>query len=274
MAALECLYEEPGLPAYELPEELRARHGGPLGFSGPRLVANFVGSVDGVVAAPPLVQSARLISGGSESDRFLMGLLRACADAVVIGSGTLQASPSSLWKADGPFPSGAAALAELRRRRGQPEDPLLVVLTGTGLVDPAHPAFERGALVLTTDGGALQLAGRLPDATEVVSLGEAPTVDLRAAVEHLRGRGLGLLLAEAGPHVFGGLLAAGLVDELFLTVSPLLAGRAEGVTRLGLVEGRDLLGDGVAAGRLLSVRRDGAHLFLRYELRDRPAARA
>lgn len=269
---LELLHEVPGLPGYELPDELRERYGGSLGFSEPQLVANFVSSVDGVVAAPPLVQSARLISGDNDSDRFVMGLLRACADAIVVGSGTLRASPRSLWTPEGPFPEAAGAFAELRRRRSRTEAPALVVLTGTGLIDPAHPALERGALVLTTDDGARHLEGRLPERAEVVSLGATPAVDLRAAVALLHERGHGLILCESGPHVFGGLLAAGLVDELFLTVAPVLAGRAEGATRLGLVEGQDLLAGAGAAGRLLSVRRDGACLFLRYELSPaRPA---
>ena len=267
MTGLQLLYEAAGLPAFDLPDELGERYGGSLGFTEPRLVANFVGSIDGVVAAPPLEQSARLIGGDSVSDRFVMALLRACADAIVVGSGTLQASPRSLWKPTGPFPAAAEAFAELRRRRGRPEPPTLVVLTATGLIDPLHPALERGALVVTTDGGAVRLEGRLPARSELVSLGASPSVDLRAAVELLRERGHRLVLSEAGPHVFGGLVAAGLVDELFLTVSPLLAGRAEGATRLGLVEGRDLLAGGVVPGSLLSVRRDGGHLFLRYALR-------
>lgn len=272
MTRLELLHEAPGSPRFELPEELRQRYGGALGFSEPRLVANFVSSIDGVVAAPPLVQSAKLISGENDSDRFVMALLRACADAIVIGSGTLQASPRSLWTPDGPYPGAAGAFAELRRRRHRPAAPALVVLTGTGLIDPAHPALERGALVLTTDGGALRLEGRLPERTEVVSLGATPTVDLLAAVQLLRERGYKLILSEAGPNLFGGLLAAGLVDELFLTVSPVVVGRADGVTRLGLVEGHDLLpGEGTSA-RLLSVRRDGAHLFLRYGLSQQEVA--
>jgi riboflavin biosynthesis pyrimidine reductase len=264
--SLELLHEVAGLAEFELPDELVERYGGGLGFPEPRLVANFVGSIDGVVAAPPLAQSSLLISGKNESDSFVMALLRACSDAIVVGSGTLQASPRSLWTAEGPYRPAAAGFAELRRRRGRAEGPLLVVLTGTGLIDPAHPALERGALVLTTDGGATRLEGLLPSRSEVVSLCDALTVDLAAAVELLRARGHELILSEAGPHVFGGLLAAGLVDELFLTVSPMLAGRAEDVTRLGLVEGHDLLAEPVRAGRLLSVRRDGAHLFLRYQL--------
>ena len=66
-----------------------------------------------------------------------------------------------------------------------------------------------------------------------------------------------------GPTLFGSLLDAGLVDELFLTLSPVLAGRAEG-DRLGLVERLELLPDRRVTGELASVRRHGSHLFLRY----------
>jgi riboflavin biosynthesis pyrimidine reductase len=263
---LELLYEASGLPSFDLPEEVHELYGGSLGFDEPRLVANFVSSVDGVVAAPRIIQSAKLISGRNDSDRLVMGLLRACADAIVIGSGTLQGSPRSLWTPDGPYPATAEAFASLRRRRHRPAVPTLVVLTGSGVIDPDHPALERGALVLTTDDGAHHLEGRLPERSEVVSVGATSRVDLCAALALLRARGHRLILSEAGPHVFGGLLSAGLVDDLFLTVSPIFAGRSHGTARLGLVEDHDLLAGGVAAGRLLSVRRDGAFLFLRYEL--------
>lgn len=264
---LELLYEEPGLPVFELPTEVVERYGGGLGLDEPLVVANFVSSLDGVVAAPPMKRSASAISGKSEADRFVMSLLRALADVILIGSGTLQASPRSLWTPDGPYPQGAEAFAEIRRRRGRAERPGLVVLTGSGRLDPVHPALERGALVLTTDDGASALEGRLP-ACEVLSLGPGREVDVRAAFALLRERGERIVLTEAGPHVFGSLLVADVVDELFLTLSPVLAGREETVTRFGLIEGHDLLSNGVSATRLLSVRRDGAHLFLRYRIRD------
>ena len=66
--------------------------------------------------------------------------------------------------------------------------------------------------------------------------------------------------------MLGSLLAANLVDELFLTISPLLVGRTALDERLALVEGADLLPEGPLGARLLGVRRDGGHLFLRYEL--------
>ena len=64
-------------------------------------------------------------------------------------------------------------------------------------------------------------------------------------------------------HAFGG----DQVDELFLTVSPLVAGREEGQTRFGFVEGQELLPDVTVAGDLTGVRRSGDHLFLHYRLK-------
>jgi riboflavin biosynthesis pyrimidine reductase len=266
MTRLEALYEAPGLRGFDLPPELQVAYGGDLGFETPRLVANFVSTIDGVVAIPELSRSNKLISDGSEGDRFLMGLLRACADAVVVGSGTLRASPHGLWTGERAYPPGAEAFDELRRRLGRPARPERVVLTGSGSVPPSHPVFADGALIFTTDAGAERLDGRLPSAATIVSLGDGGTVDVRAAIAALRARGHSLILSEAGPHAFASLVAARVVDELFLTVAPLLAGRRAPGGRLGLVEGFEALPDESVAGRLLSVRRDDGHIFLRYEL--------
>ena len=97
-----------------------------------------------------------------------------------------------------------------------------------------------------------------------MSLGEE--LDPRAAIDALRARGHSQILCEGGPHAIGPFLAAGLVDELFLTVSPLLLGRAGSDPRLALVEGTDLLPGGPPRAGLIGVRRDGDHLFLRYRL--------
>jgi riboflavin biosynthesis pyrimidine reductase len=82
-------------------------------------------------------------------------------------------------------------------------------------------------------------------------------------VEALRERGHRRILSEAGPHTFGELLDAELVDELFLTTSPLVVGAGEPGSRLRLVEGADLAPEGTRL-RLLSLRRHGSHLFHRY----------
>lgn len=268
MTRLEVLHEAPGLPRFDLPDQLVEAYGGGLGFNRPRVFANFVSTIDGVVAIPEVAQSNKLISGENEADRFVMGLLRACADAVLIGSGTLRAAARALWTAERAYPPAADAFAELRQRLGLRAEPERVVITASGAIPESHPLLAEGALVLTTDAGATRLEGRLPDASTVLAVGGSEAVDVRAAIAALRGRGHELILCEAGPRAFASLVEARLVDELFLTVSPLLAGRGAG-KRFGLVEGVDLLPGHQVGGRLLSVRRDGAHLFVRYELAAR-----
>jgi len=268
VAALEplvLLYEDDAPPATALPAELARLHDGDLGLAEECLFANFVVTVDGAVSIPGMRGANTFIAGDSDADRFLMGLLRAFADAVLIGAGVLKASPRGTWRAAEIYPRAATAYAALRADLGLAAVPEVAVLSGRGSIDPAHPLFAAGALVLTSDAGATRVSGQLPDATTVLTLGDSPTLDPRSVVGLLRDRGHRRILCEAGPHTFGELLAADVVDELFLTRSPLLVGDAGTGTRLGLVEGSDLLPGGRHA-RLLSVRRHGSHLFQRYAL--------
>jgi riboflavin biosynthesis pyrimidine reductase len=253
-------------PGDDLPEELARLYGGGLSLAEPCLVANFVQTIDGVVAIPELERSNAIVAGGSEADRFVMGLLRALADVVLLGSGTVLGSPTGTWQPGRVHPPAAEAFAELRRRRGRPERVPVAIVTGGGSFDPAHPLLEAGAIVLTTERAAPDVRASAPAAADVVAVSDGERVDLRAAVDALRARGHAAILSEAGPHVLGSLLAGGLVDELFLTVSPLLAGRGT-EPRLALVEGVELLPDATVGARLLSARRHGEHLFLRYALR-------
>jgi riboflavin biosynthesis pyrimidine reductase len=260
------LTEDEDLPRWDVPAELTALYGGSIGLDEPCVVANFVESLDGVVAVPRLPRSHALLGDESDADRFVLALVRACADAVLVGSGTLSSSPKGTWRIDRAYPPAAEALAGLRARRGRPEQPLVAVVTTGGSLDPGHPVLESGALVLTTVRAAAGLRARVPAAAEVVAVNEGDSVDLAAAVEVLRDRGCAAILSEGGPTLFGQLLASRLVDELFLTVSPLLAGRAA-AARLGLVEGLELVPETRVAGSLRSVRTHGSHLFLRYTLR-------
>jgi riboflavin biosynthesis pyrimidine reductase len=220
------------MPAFSLPQELATLYPGTLGFPEDCLYANFVQTIDGVVALPGIPASNRVIADASEADLFVMALLRACADAIVIGSHTLLASPKNRWTAEAAFPSAAAELSELRRALGLPELPDVVVLTRKRDIESA----ALGERLLVRD-------------------------DVVQAVAELRERGCRRILCEGGPTLFGSVLADGLVDELFLTVSPLFAGRG-----LPLVEGVELLPDLRIAANVAGVRRHGAHLFLRYAL--------
>jgi riboflavin biosynthesis pyrimidine reductase len=265
MDPLELLAEDDALPRWTLPSALERLYGGPLGFEEPRTIANFAQSLDGVVAIPGVPRSNALIADESEADRFVMGLLRACADVVLVGPGTLLSSPAITGRADRAYPPAADAFGELRSSRGLPEHPAVAVLTAGGSFDPAHAVLERDALVLTTTGAAPGLAASAPATVEVVPVNDGDAVDAAAAFDLLHRRGHRLVLCEGGPTLFGSLLASRLVDELFLTVSPLLAGR-ETAPRLSLVEGVELLPGQRLAASLRSVRRDRAHLFLRYAL--------
>ncbi len=258
------LAEDGDLPRWEVPEEVERLYGA-IGLEEPCVIANFVETLDGVVAVPDLPRALAAISDESEADRFMLALLRACADAVVVGSGTLLGSPKGTWRVDRAFPDAADAFAELRSRRGRPEQPLVVVVTSGVSFDPSHPVLETGALVLTTRTAAPGLAEVVPSATEVVGVSDGASVDLAAAFAVLRERDCPVILSEAGPNLFGQLLGGKLVDELFLTLSPVLAGRALGA-RLGLVQGIELLPEARVAGSLRSVRANGSHLFLRYKL--------
>lgn len=264
---LTLLDDAGGSPSISLPAELETAYGGHFGLDAECVVANFVSSLDGVVAITTELQSSSIISDRSVADRFVMGLLRASADVVLIGSGTMKGSPTSIWTAERVYPPAARGYAELRKRLGLGPRPTLAVLTASGSLDVGHPALEENALVLTTARGEEQLEGRMPPGAELVALDGTDAVDPRAAIELLRARGHRRVLSEAGPTVTGSLLSASVLDELFLTVSPLVAGREASSDRLGFVAGHEFLPGLRVAGRLTGVRRHGQHLFLRYRIR-------
>ena len=195
-----------------------------------------------------------------------MGLLRACADAVLLGAGTLRATPGHRWTADHVFPRMTGPFADLRARLGRKPQPRLVVITASGDFDTSHPAVVEGVTIITTKHGAAALEGKLPDAAEVLTIEKSGRVDLQHAVRELRGNGFNVLLTEGGPHLMGDLLSADLLDEAFVTISPVIAGR-NGETRHGMIAGAELLPGHNLWSRLLSARRYGDFLFLRYGLR-------
>jgi riboflavin biosynthesis pyrimidine reductase len=263
--SLELLWEQGRSRTVELPESLREFYAGDLGFPGECVYANFVATLDGVVAIPDVERSNALVADGSDDDKHLMGLLRAFADAVLIGSGTLRASPKGRWRPEGVYPAARDAFTELRVELGKAERATVAVVTTGRSLDTSHPVLAE-AVVLTTEAGAALLRDSVPN---VAVVNDGAWVDLAAALAWLRAQGHAQILAEAGPTTFGELVAAGLVDELFLTVSPVLAGRSASARRLGLVELVSLLPERRVAPSLVSVRRGSEHLFLRYRFEQR-----
>jgi riboflavin biosynthesis pyrimidine reductase len=186
-----------------------------------------------------------------------VGLLRALADCVLIGAGTLRADAGHRWTPAAIHPVSAERYASLGRA-----DPQLIVVSGSGRIDPAEPALRGDHLVLTDDGAA----ARLQDAgVNARTLGEPP-FSAHAIVDAVRKQGHGRVLVEAGPRLTAQLVEAELLDELFLTLSPILAGRRAGDGRMGLLEGAHLLPGLAPRPTLRSLRLHGSHLMLRYAL--------
>jgi len=209
------------------------------------------------------VPSGGIISGRNEADRFVMGLLRAFADAVLVGAGTVRAEGArALWTPEYVFPLSADSFRALRQTLKREGAPRLVIVSARGELDPSYRALQAGALVLTTVNAAPRLRGRLPSVTEVRAVSDTDQIDVNQIPDLLEAEGYHRILSEGGPRLFGQLVANDRVDELFLTVSPVLAGQ-KGDRSFGLVHGVDF-GRVPKQGRLVSVRRHGSHLFLRY----------
>ena len=235
----------------------------------PYLFVNFVTSRDGRVSfAEPGAGGAGPISGFSAADRWLMGLLRAGCDAVLVGDGTLRAEPEHIWTSAHIYADDAAAFAALRRHWGLAPHPMQIILSLDGMLDPAAAVFGRPdltVLVATTTDGAVRASDRLAGCAATLHV--MPCGDGRVALELLMRRlrhehGVRALLCESGPRVYGALLAARLVDDEFLTLSPLMAGEADGRPRPSLVEGTAFAPGRTPRAELLALRRAGEYLFL------------
>jgi riboflavin biosynthesis pyrimidine reductase len=270
MERLDQLFDAAEGDALPLPPELLALYGG---FrlrprpDRPLVLANFVTSLDGIVAIDPPRGTGAEISGGDARDRAVMGLLRAIADGVVIGGGNLRAEGDHVWIAERICPELAGPYARLRAALGKASPPLQIVVTGSGEVDLSRAVFSGVApsLVVTTEAGAARLGAQHPGVRTVVPAAGTGWIPLAAALE-AAGLGPGaLVLLESGPTSTTRYLAERAVDELFLTLAPRLVGRGGEPPTLGLVEGC-FFRPGAASARLLSARRGGDLLFLRYGL--------
>lgn len=247
-----------------MPGRLAELYDGGLAIAEGSTYGNFVSSIDGIVAIEGgTAPSGGIISGRNQADRFLMGLLRAFADAVLVGAGTVRAEGGrALWTPEFIFPAAADAFRELRRTLKREPSPRLVIVSARGDLDPSDRALQTGALVLTTEASANGLRARLPAATEIRAISTDETIAADAIFDSLAADGYRTILTEGGPRLFGQLLTSGHVDELFLTVSPALVGQ-RGDQSFGIIHGVDF-GRSPRWGRLLSVRQQESHLFLRY----------
>ncbi len=264
-----------------LPPGLRDLYGGDLQFrespaERPFVIANFVSTLDGVVSYEIKGRAGgSTVSGCDIADGFIMGLLRASADAVIVGSRTVHdASPEALWTPEYTYPDAKLLFREYRVNvLRKPEYPVLVVVSGSGKLELERAIFRtpgmRTAVITTSTGSdALVRAGatKLPS-VQIHALDArcgtlAPMAMLQLLYAELAVR---RLLHEGGPTLFGQFLGAKAVDELFLTLSPQIAGRKQDTIRPGLVQGMEFMPNCAPGFQLLSVKQRAEHLYLRYQ---------
>jgi riboflavin biosynthesis pyrimidine reductase len=184
----------------------------------PTLRVNFVSSLDGAVTVDGF--SAGLSGPG---DKLIFGALRMVCDALVVAAGTIRAERYDALRLD-------AARRDWRRGNGLAEYPLMVVVSRSLDLDPAQEIFSDAPIrpiVITSAAAPADRRAALAGVAEILTAGEHE-VDLAAAFAQLRARGATQLLSEGGPHLLGAMIAADLVDDLCLTVSPLLTGGTAG----------------------------------------------
>jgi riboflavin biosynthesis pyrimidine reductase len=266
-----------------LSETLAAFYDGKLVFSSqpkdrPLIIGNFVQTLDGIVSFKiPHQSGGGVISGSNEEDRFIMALLRACADAVMVGTGTLHEDPGHLWTPDFIYPAMAEQFAELRTRLGKTSaHPLNVIVSGSGHVNLGEKVFWTPgvrALILTTARAQAHLLRQrepaLSPTTDVRVLPGEDALEPHNIALTLYGEyGVNLLLHEGGPTFFSAFLTHRLVDELFLTMAPQIAGSGAVRERPSFAAAATFDVQEALHGDLMSVKRPstGSHVFLRYRL--------
>ncbi len=233
----------------------------PPGEDRPYVVTNTVVTVDGKAAL-----GGRATPIGSPFDRQVMRRLRAAAEGVILGAGTLRAEEIE-FRLPPELVAGRAA-------RGLPASLTVAIVSARGDL-PLYrrlfrvPAPEVTPVVVVAAGADRATLAQLPEWVHVVVAGEE-AVDLPRALAALaRDFGLRRAVLEGGPSLNAAMLAAGLVDEIFCTIAP----RVLGGPALTMVAGTTPLPGGLRELELLSAFAYQGELYLRYSVRQRPTRR-
>jgi riboflavin biosynthesis pyrimidine reductase len=189
-------------------------------------------------------------------DRAMFALMRQRADVILVGAGTVRIENYS-------GAQFSPAQRQARQRRGQSEVPPIAVVTNSGEFDHDAKLFTRTEvppLILTSTDAVAETRGRLGSAAEVIGASGplADRVDGATVLKILAGRKLYRVLTEGGPLFLSSLIEDGLLDELCLTIAPLLVG---GVARR-IVTGLGEVHIPMRRSHLLSD--DAGYLYMRY----------
>jgi len=178
----------------------------------PWVMMNMIASADGGISLDG-------VSGGlgGPADKAVFTAIRGVADVILVASGTVLAENYRK-------PQTPAAVQEQRTRQGKKPIPELAIVTGSLSLPDDHRVFDGHRPIIVTHGAApADRRAALGDRAELLDAG-AEAVDLAAALRLLRERGAQVVLLEGGPSLNGQMVQAGLVDELCLSMSPMLIG--------------------------------------------------
>jgi 5-amino-6-(5-phosphoribosylamino)uracil reductase len=199
----------------------------------PWIYANFVQTLDGIVSLGGDEAGGADISQ-LEEDRWLMDLLRAHADAVMLGMGTVREEQRmGRPRARGPvFRIIDPGMQQLRAKLRPKRERNVLVSAKAEFQMSDYAVFDGehvDVTVLTTREGAKRLCSQAPhSAVDIVAVDELRSggLNMSLAVAALHERyGIRYLLCEGGPGLYSSMLVAGLIDEKFITVSPIEIGQ-------------------------------------------------
>ena len=266
----ELLVDEQPRKGRGLPDWARKVYGGdwviPEKAHDPYVVSNFVTSRDGRVSyGMPGQAGGGEIGGHNLHDRWIMAMLRARSDAVVIGDNTLRIEPEHVWTAEFIFPEDKSFFSELRQTEYRQDQPVNCFVSFSGRFNPDCAVFKQEIpIVIGATAAAAEEARRcgLPSHVEIVALGE-DRVNMQSFFRYLKEHhGIGSILTEGGPGLYASCLADGAVDDEFLTLSPRFVGEPVGSPRPSLLEGSGFSPANSPACRLKSLRKAGDFLYL------------
>jgi 5-amino-6-(5-phosphoribosylamino)uracil reductase len=201
--------------------------------------------------------SRLVLSGAADLDR--VDELRASCDAILVGAGTIRADNPRLLL-------HSQARREARVARGLPPDPVRVVISGSGALDPGCRLFAHGEserLVYVSDRALAEAKTRLDGVAKVVAAGSPP--DLEFVLADLSDRGVGRLMVEGGSSVLTQFLVDGFADELQLAVAPIFVGDSRAPKFVGHGE---FPWHADRPARLVGVRQVGQDAVLSYALSE------
>jgi riboflavin biosynthesis pyrimidine reductase len=273
LTALEYLFDKKYGNDLPLPPELAIFYGHlslPAHAGKPYIISNFVSTLDGVVTLNVRGHNGGGdISGFNRQDHILMGLLRAISDAIIVGAGTLRVARNHRWTASYIYPPLADTYQQLRNNLGKSELPLNVFVTELGNINLNLPVFqfaEVPVLIVTTKQGQDRIyAQNIPPSVQIATVESNGPLSARVILDEVtRVRRCDVILTEGGPQLFGDFLTEKCLDELFLTLAPQIAGRDGHIERRGIVAGKIFAPEHPLWGKLISIKRGGSHLFLRY----------